>query len=451
MYPSRSLLRRRELLGALGAGAFLAVPVFRQSLAEAQGAAPKRAIFVQWPDGVPSACFQLGMCRLNELPDLKYFDFDGQLASFAALKADTIIMQNLRAFAAEKNSEEGHEAGMASLLTGRSSRGGTSVDQYIAKQVGNLTRFSSLQFGGYPYTFGGPQDRISYADGFDLAPERDPVVMFEKLFSGAQPAPGGGAPDPAITLRLAQKKSTLDFLKAEITAVEGATGAAEKPLLDLHLESLREIEKQLTQVAGAAGTACAPPDQGGAVKGQYVGGEGGEIDAQMLAKLQLDLLYQAINCDLTRIATFQWAPSVEVLVKYDWVPGFSAAPDQHHAFAHDHESPANEAIFQGIQNWFTSQTAGLVARMKATAEGGGSLLDNSVVMYASEMSNGTHVLSPLPVLLAGRGGGSFQNLGTKLDAKGAAHNDLLLSIAAYMGAPMAAIGDNGLSKGPLTL
>jgi hypothetical protein len=452
MSSSRALVRRRELLSALGASAFLAVPVFRQSLAEAQGSMPKRAIFVQWPGGVPSRCYQLGECG-GDLPDLAYFNFDGQLAAFSPLKNDTILFRNLRFASAERNSAEGHEAGMVGLLTGASSRSGniTSVDQHIASAVGNLTRFSSFQFGANPWPGATPQDRVSYKDGFAFSPERDPATIFQTLFGdGNIPSGGQSAPDPAVAKRLEQRKSILDFLKGEIGAVQGLTGSVEKPILDVHLESLRELEKQATQGAAAAGTDCAAPDLGG-VGVNHFRGDGVEPDIQLLARLQLDLLYQAINCDLTRVATFQFAASVEVDAKYSWVPGYNANPDQHHGFQHDHESVENEAIFRGIQTWFTDQIAGLAARMKATSEGGGSLLDNSVVMLTSEMSNGIHIHSPLPVLLIGRGNGTFQKLGQTLDAGNKAHNDLLVALAQYMGAGVNSVGIAELNQGALAL
>jgi hypothetical protein len=452
---SPTLLRRRSLLSALGASAFLAVPVFRQSLVEAQGAQPKRAIFVQWPGGVPERCFQLGMCNnARDLPNLTWFDFDGQLEAYAPIKSDTILLRNLDAPSSARGGE-GHSAGMRGLLTARSSGGGgiTSVDQYIAKQVGNLTPFSSLQVGAF-YPNQGQQDLISYADGFGIASERDPRTLFEKLFGGGNlPSSGSGEPDPAALKRLAQRKSILDFLRTEIGAVQATTGSAEKPLLDLHLESLRELEKQITQGATAAGTDCAAPDLTGITRGQFdpVTSDDYNQDVRRLAQLQLDILYQAINCDLTRIATFQWATSVEVDVLYSWVPGYNSNPDQHHSFQHDHESVENEAIFRGIQKWFVSETATLVQRMKATAEGSGSLLDNSVVMVTSEMANGTHILTPLPVLLCGSLGGAFQNMGTTFDANWRGHNDLLLAIAAGMGAPLTTIGDAQFVQGPLNL
>lgn len=454
MSSSRAVLRRRELLAALGASAFLGVPVFRQTLAEAQTIPPKRAIFFQWPDGVPSMCFQEGVCPSPmDLPDMAFFTFDGQLAPLAALKADTIVFKNMSFKAAEGG--DPHTTGMRAMLTG--AQGGTSLDQLLAKQLGQLTKFGSLQFGGSAWAGEPAQDRISFADGLALQQERDPVRMFNRLFAGfTAPATSGATPDPAVAVRNARDKSALDFLKTQITTLQGATSSAEKQLLDVHLESLRELEKQLTQVATAAGTACAAPDLGGVKEGQLTtnGGDlvdGLNTDPRPLAKLQLDLLYQAINCDLTRIATFQFSASVEVNATFDWIPGFTASPDQHHGFAHNHGDTLNEGIYKGIQTWFMEEMAGFVTRLKGTAEGTGSVLDNSIVMMASEMSNGNHTASPFPVVLAGRAGGAFQKMGQTVDANWVAHNDLLLAIAQGMGVPLTTIGNAGLCKGPLSI
>jgi hypothetical protein len=457
MRTSRPLLRRRELLSALGASAFLATPVFRQSLAEAQAnGSPKRLILFHWPGGVPSRCYQLGQCQADERPTHAYFDFDGMLSSLAPLKSQTILFKKLRNAAAERSSYEGHQAGCVSMYTGHSTRTGTvtSVDQHVAKAVGNLTRFSSLQFCGTPHAIYS-SDGTAYLDGFVLPAENDPFRMFEKLFGdGIVASAGQAAPDPAALARLERKKSILDYLKNEITAVQGITGSAEKPLLDLHLDSLRELEKRITQGATSATTECAAPNVAGVPSNRFQQAldDGDYSVVPQFAELQLDILYQAINCDLSRVATFQWSSSGEADLKFPWIPGYNENPDQHHSYQHDHEFPEIEAVFQGIQSWYVSMSAGLIARMNATAEGSGSLLANSAVVIASEFSNGNHTHSPIPVVIAGGGNGTFTKLGQTLDTgSNRSHNDLLLSLAGYMGANLSTIGEPQLCTGPIQL
>lgn len=441
---SPTLLRRRSLVRALGGASFLAVPVFRQAFVEAAGpvAMPRRFVFFQIPGGSPD----------NE-GKLKYFTFDKQLASLAEVQSDVIVFNDLRLRASERNGDEKHGAGMRALLTG-SSKGGrtpiiTSVDQIMARQIGQATRFSTLHFGSCASEGDATQNRVSFNDGFGMPPLRDPVQMFRRLFGLA------AIPDPKQAAdAVARNKSVLDYLKGEIEAVRKASGPPEKRLLDQHATTLRELEKQVGDsgmLVQRDGKACALPNLGTAQEGQFTAktfGGNDKIDVPLQSKLQLDLLFQALNCDLTRIATFQWMPSVDINTHFWWL-GFPTNPG-HHNLQHNHDSGPFVEMFKKTQTWFTEQSAGFIKRLKATPEGTGSMLDNAAVVIASEMSDGKHSPSPIPSLLAGRGNGAFKT-GRVLDCKGVNNNDLLLTIANYMGVPLQTIGDPDLCTKPLAL
>lgn len=283
-----------------------------------------------------------------------------------------------------------------------------------------------------------------------MPPVRDPVTMFQRLFGLA----AVGDPQQAAAL-LARKKSVLDYLSGEIGAVSRGANAGEKRLLDQHASTLRELEKQLgsadVPAVGRDGKACAPPDLMGAKEGAFTAktfGGTDHVDVPLQSRLQLELLFQALNCDMTRIATFQWMPSVDVNTHFWWL-GFTSNPG-HHNLQHSHATEPSATMFKKTQTWFTEQTATFIHRLKATAEGTGSMLDAAAVLVMSEMCDGLHNPSPIPALLAGRGNGAWTP-GRVIDARGAAHNDLLLAIAAYMGVSLPSIGDADLCTKPMAL
>jgi Protein of unknown function (DUF1552) len=349
-----------------------------------------------------------------------------------------------------------HTRGIGGLLTGRpilmgsfKSAGpptagwasGISLDQHIARAMpmAGTTRFRSLELG-VRVIDAEVRGRISYLTANQpVPPMESPYDVFDRLFAGSKPvAPGG---DPVMDRLRGERRSVIDFLKDELGAVRGAAGTEDRPRLDAHLESVRDIERRLEPVGGT-GTmppaACPAPAM--PTRMDVTANE----NMPALGKLQMDLLVNALACDQTRVATLQWTHA-ESTQSFPWI----GVPGQHHVMSHagDGDAAAQENLTK-INVWYAEQLRYLLDKLAER-----SLLDHTVVLWANEVGKGNnHAHRDLPFLLAGSCGGHFRT-GRFVDylasGSGHPHNNLLVSLAQAMGLPETTFGDRQHCTGPL--
>ncbi len=454
----KTLLKRRGVLGG-GTVACLSRAVFRDTLVQAgETSYPRRFVVFHVPGGA-----YMGLDGNDN-----HFSFEKMLSPLLPHRSEILLFDRMPNKAGDKiysQTNEGHGAGNRTLLTGDSTSPtgpfaiSSSVDQIIAKVVGKGTTFSSLQFGVFADHGGDTLDhrRISLSDGLPLPPISEPATMFQRLFPEAPaPAlpppmnlamPSGSTPNVSLLSGASRRRSVIDHLKFEIETLKKTAGAAEQRKLDQQLTSLRELEKQLPPLPGmrlpgsvspGRATGCVPPEM-----------KAESLDIPNVFRLQIDLLYQALICDLTRVATFQILQTGNQSLQFPWL----GIPDSHHGLEHEQRSktkPYGERL-DTVQTWIMAQIAGLVDRLRATPEGSGTMLDNTIVLVCSELTGGDyHSHSPMLALTVGRGGGNVRP-GRTMDCKGAAHNNLLVSLAAAMGVNQPTIGDAALCTIPLLL
>jgi len=414
---SRSILKRRELLLALGSASFLAVPVFRQALAEAQGGTfPVRFIPIYLP-----GCEGTGK-----------FSFANAMAPLAAYQADasSFTVDNGAAANIWGRTSEPHAAELRTLLTNDSSVAPEenasvwaktdSIDQTIAAKISSQLKFTTLQFGVVTETNSNPLDqrRMSFKGGTPQPPIENPNEMFTRLFGNGAPAPAptptGSVPAPAPTVDpnpSLDGKSMLDRLKAEVTALKAVAGSGEQQKLDQHLTSLRELEKQLvgTPVTGGGGgglgvtpnPGCAVPNIQQAIYAQsYPPGSGPDPQIDIVTGQQFELLYQALTCDLTRVGSMQLLGTAHTEVAFGWL----GVRDDHHTMEHGGAGFAPQ--MDKVQTFFAGEIAKFLNRLKSTPEGNGNMLDNSLVFLFTDFSNASeHSHDQLPSFTFGRAGG----------------------------------------------
>ncbi|MDX2056043.1 MAG: DUF1552 domain-containing protein [Polyangiaceae bacterium] len=461
---TRSLLKRRALLQQLGASAFLAAPVFRSVLAEAQATAPLRLVVFHFPSGVS---------MLDRGADYAVqgstWSYDHVLASLKDIQSDILLFNNITMPTADVVTVlpelEGHGGGVRTMLTSntnqaeRSYGDATSIDQMLANAFGSRTKFGSLQLGVITNTNGTSfARRVVYNNGTYIEPVENAQATFARLFPGATvPTPPSPTmtPDPQATAELAALhatgKSRLDQLRAELTAIKAIAGVDEQSKLDLHLTGLRELENSLpvigsTPGATFQGVTCAPPNIGNPPTPTGFVKLDNPVDyIQELGPVMQELMYQAINCDLTRFATFQWMSTGD-----NNIYPFLAVNQTHHTLEHGWREDDNmKGMYDRIQNWLMLQISTFIKRLKATPEGNGSMLDNTAVLVVSEMW-GEHGHDELIALIAGKAGGAIRT-GRTLDAGGRPHGDLLLSLVNIMGLNATTLGDPKYLTGPLNL
>ncbi len=462
---SRTLLKRRELMLSMGAAGFLAVPLFRESFVEAQAASfPTRFVVL----------FVGGGCYFPDAPDgtdnsgYGTWKFNGVLSPLAGLQSESIQLlgcDNVAGANMAGQSGEPHGAAMRGLLTGDSSvsKAGQAqwaptdtIDQQIAAKIGGSVKFESLQFGISSSGAQIDQIRLNIKGSSALPAVDQPATMFSRLFSdfmpGTQPTmtatiPGATTtPPPASVDTSARGRSILDVLKNEVAAMKAVAGVSEQQKLEQHLESLRGLEKQLGPLpgggtGGGGGGVVSPPQVVGV--GCAAPAVGNEMDIPTVAAHQLDLLYQSLVCDLTRVASCQALCSAQSAMGFPYVDGVM---DDHHGLEHEF-SPQIDKV--GV--FFTQHFANFLNRLKATPEGSGSMLDNTLVLVCSEFSNaGGHVHESVPLTTFGRAGGKVTPGRVVQYPGGTAHNNALRSILEPFGIT-GNIGDSGLNGNVISL
>jgi hypothetical protein len=311
-----------------------------------------------------------------------------------------------------------------------------SIDQHVANRLAETvtTPFKSLEFGvdvsrHHIYT------RVSYAGSNQpIAPEGDPYAMFDRVFADIGSQPTDTAALEAIRAR---RKSILDAVKGNLSSVQTKVSAADRIKIEAHLEAVRSIEKRLD--GSIPVDSCMQPGLG-----EMLDPEAND-NFPALSRLQLDLMVAALACDLTRVVSMLWAGAANE-VRFTWL----GQDDGHHSISHD-DGDGGQAQRIDAHAWFSGEVAYLLDKLKATPDGEGTLLDNSLMAWGNELADGAaHSQSPIPIVLAGKAGGAITSTGRLLDYGEMRHNGLLVSIANLMDMPdVTEFGSLDEGSGPL--
>lgn len=379
-----------------------------------------------------------------------------ELTPLESYKDQLLVLQNLgNPSRANDKANNAHDKGMGHLLTcnmlvpgphgagefahlSDGSVSGPSIDQVVASRLMANTRLRSLELGVQSRLDPVRQitTRMCYQGKFQvLPPENDPREVFKVLFGS------GGTNDAAqLAARLEQRRSVLDKVSADLNRLLPKVSTRDRAKLDSHLTAIRDVELALSGSSGSA-KACASPTAPSATLDPLK-----DQNFPAVGKAQMDLLALALACDSTRVATLQWSVG-QSPTAHTWL-GIAEA---HHTLSHEVDSSAasKEKIVK-IDNWYAQQFAYLLGKLKAQEEAGGSVLDNSIVLWCNEQGNGqTHSFDKIPHVLAGSGGGKFRT-GRTIDCTGRANGDLYVSILNAMGATdVQSFGLPEACKGPL--
>jgi hypothetical protein len=261
---------------------------------------------------------------------------------------------------------------------------GVSIDQLIAQNIGKQTPIPSLQVGiedisslkgfyhtGYSCTY---LSTISWASACEpLAMETSPRAIFEKMYAnGATSAQRAG--------RIAKGRSVLDAVLRDSQRLTGSLAASDRAIVKEYLDNVRSAEQRIEAAERAAGETGATP----------------KAYSEHVA-LMFDLMHLAFQSDMSRVFTFMMARELSHLS----YPEIGIA-EPHHALSHHQNSPDTMAKLGEINRYHVELFSKFVDKLAQTPDGEGSLLDHTVLMYGSGMSNGNdHVKSHLPVALVG--------------------------------------------------
>ena len=294
---------------------------------------------------------------------------------------------------------------------------GISVDQHIgqALRAKHKLQYDTLTLG---VDAKGNQVRttVSYlGENQPKLPQNNPFQLYKDLFGGASTST-----DQMDRLRKEQR-SVLDLIKGDLGRVQGKLGQEDRQKVESHLSHIREIEGRLDTVA----TQMCNPDP------LTPGADPEDKDDKFfpqLAELQIEMLVAALSCDVTRVATLQFSTATSTQT-FPWL----SISDKHHDLSHlgDSNTAAQSKLVK-INTWYAQQLAKLAGALEAVPEGTGTMLDHTVILWGNELGKGnTHTRKDIPYLMIGGADGFFKT-GQVLDAKGASHNDLLISLCRAM-------------------
>jgi len=299
-----------------------------------------------------------------------------------------------------------------------------SIDQVIAQQVGGETRFRSLEFGAAArsgLSFNGPNNKNP--------PEISPILLFERIFGEGFRAPGDESiVDPTLALR----RSVLDSVMDDASALRTRVGATDKARLDQHFDGIRELELRLARMEED------PPDLAACLAPEPPDGDYPDIDGrpQISAKnrAMCDLMAMAMACDQTRVAS----NFITYPVNNELFPGISAG---HHNLTHDEVGDQPEV--REIVRMILGEYAYMIEAMRSINEGDGNLLDNSIVLGTTDVSLGrVHDLTEFPIILAGGGCGAIKTDFHYRSTTAENTTKVLLTLIRSMGINMTGFGDD---------
>jgi hypothetical protein len=277
-------------------------------------------------------------------------------------------------------------------------RAGTSVDQLIAKAVGEETSLSSLELAlesvdsGTSCDFGRScvyTGTISWASPTSPLPmEPSPTAAFERLFGDSLNTEAA-----ARKARMEQKNSILDSLMSEVSSLQKKVGAADRSRISGYLETVRDVESRI-QRAMEHNTEVPLVSRPAGVPETFV----------EHAKLMFDLQLLAYQSDVTRVVTFMIGREFSGRT-YPEI----GVPDAHHPISHHQRDPVRMEKCAKINHYHAELFSYFVDKMKNTPDGDGSLLDHSAILYGAGMSEGNgHVPLNLPILVAGNANGQIK-------------------------------------------
>lgn len=386
------LLGRRNFLASmgLGAGAPLLGAMFERLLPEALGAPSpgrRRFLLVTHGGGLLEESYT---CPARSETD---FDLTPVLAPLAPYKKDLLVLSKF--FVPFDKRLHGNQFAVLSMMpssdqdhgnfAGRPA-GGISIDRHLAGKIGAQDAFSSLSQGIDEHAGFAPTLSAD-GPGKEHPAIGNPVKAYERYF--AKLVPGGNGPDAATLL--AENKSLLDGIRSDVARMNARLGAPERAKLQQYTDSLRGLERRLTQLAQAQPT-CGTPTK------PVV--DSANLDPEVVSA-HIDVAFQAHQCGLTRVSHLSIHGFSSPHNQYRWLGDTQGYHDCHHA--------NNRAMIDKIATYVFSKVAQLAALLASSREGDGSMLDNSLVVFVNVCGGKHHDgHDTYSVVTVGRAGGALR-------------------------------------------
>jgi hypothetical protein len=439
MMITKKALSRRTVLR--GIGATIALPLLDSMIpaltaaAETPAKAVRRLGVVYHPNGVIyDKWLPKGVGR--------DFEMSPTLMPLQAFRDQLVVVTGLYSDQAEALGDGGgdHSRASGTYLTGVHVRrsdsivgNGISMDQIAAKQFEKETQISSLQLTVDDASLVGSCD-VGYSCAYSstlswltptlpLMAENNPRVVFERLFGASD------STDSRVrAARLRQDKSILDSVGDRMKALERRLGAGDNRKVNDYLASLRDVERRIQKAEEQIAREVPEVDRPAGVPDTFDGHVALLYDLQLLA----------FQSDLTRVTTFMYGREQNGR-PYPQI----GIPEPHHPITHHQDDPVKMEKCTTIQRYHLKLFADYLEKLRATPDGDGSLLDNTIILYGGGISNSDrHTHGPLPTLLLGGGAGMIKGGRHLVYPEHTPLTNLQLTLLNKVGVPAEKIGDS---------
>ena len=309
------------------------------------------------------------------------------------------------------------------------------MDQIAAREIGRETQLTSLEFcldpneligaceAGYSCAY---SNTLSWRNETTPLPmENQPRAVFERLFGDSE-----NTTRAARLARIEEDRSILDSLVGEVSEFQRRLGPGDRAKLNQYLDAIRDLERRITRAEVQSARELPPMER-----------PSGGIPSTFAehARMMYDLQVLAYQTDMTRVSTFLLSREVSPR-PYPEI----GIPEAHHGLSHHQHRPEQMARCAKINHYHVEQFAYFLEKMRATPDGdNGSLLDNTVVLYGSGISDSdAHLHNNLPLLVAGGGAGQIKG-GMHLRFREATPlANLHLTLLGRLGVPLESLGDS---------
>jgi hypothetical protein len=310
---------------------------------------------------------------------------------------------------------------------------GVTIDQIAANKIGQETPLPSLELATEDYSGLVGSCDVGFSCAYmntiswrtpttPLPMEINPRLVFDRMF-------GDGATPEERLERIEQQRSILDAVTNQVRRLQGGLGTSDRSRVSEYLDTVREIERriQLAEKQNSNSSLSVPDSPSGIPD-----------DHEAHSKLMFDLMALAFQTDITRISTFMMAREVS----YRTFPMLGISEGFHPASHHQNNAARLENLTK-INTYHVSLVAHLLEKLKSTPDGDGNLLDHSLILYGSGMSNSNvHNHSPLPILVAGGAAGKMKGGRHLKYPENTPMANLLLTILNKAGIQQESVGDS---------
>jgi hypothetical protein len=429
MFISKKHIERRTFLR--GAGAAVALPLLdamipaATALANTAAKPTPRMGFVYFPHGAV-------MDQWSPKATGTEFELLKILEPVAKHRSQMTIVSGLRNKGGESATPHaiiaGTWLGAVAPAVSHDPKAGTTIDQMAAKALGGETAFPSLELSTEGGAVCDPAYGCSYGHTVafrsptqPLPMEFNPRKVFYRLF-------GQGDTADERSAIVAETGSILDAVQADALALKGRLGERDRASLADYLDSVREIERRIHKIKSEGMGGVELPDAPVGVP----------VAFEEHLKMQFDLIALAYQANLTRVASFMMAREVSMRTYNNL-----GVSDAFHPLSHHQSNPAKVEKLVKVQNFHTQVFAGFLDRLAATPDGDGSLLDHSIILFGSNMSNSDlHNNDPLPSAVFGRGYGKIKGGQHLKYPPNTPHANLLLTLLDRAGVAVEKVGDS---------